>query len=136
MNMVQVFNTEAIQVINLFESFTGVSVKDCLIQEKTVYIVVEEGKINLAIGKNGTLVKELERILKKNIKIFEYKAELKDFVKSLIPQAKSVEIKDKVVEVKVDKTDRPIVIGRDSKNLKIVEELLKRNSKIERVVVK
>ena len=134
--MVQVFNTEAIQVINLFESFTGVSVKDCLIQEKTVYIVVEEGKINLAIGKNGTLVKELERILKKNIKIFEYKAELKDFVKSLIPQAKSVEIKDKVVEVKVDKTDRPIVIGRDSKNLKIVEELLKRNSKIERVVVK
>ena len=134
--MVQVFNTEAIQVINLFESFTGVSVKDCLIQEKTIYIVVEEGKINLAIGKNGTLVKELERILKKNIKIFEYKAELKDFVKSLIPQAKSVEIKDKVIEVKVDKTDRPIVIGRDSKNLKIVEELLKRNSKIERVVVK
>ena len=134
--MVQVFNTEAIQVINLFESFTGVSVKDCLIQEKTVYIVVEEGQINLAIGKNGTLVKELERILKKNIKIFEYKAELKDFVKSLIPQAKSVEIKDKVIEVKVDKTDRPIVIGRDSKNLKIVEELLKRNSKIERVVVK
>ena len=134
--MVQVFNTETIQVINLFESFTGVSVKDCLIQGKTVYIVVEEGKINLAIGKNGTLVKELERILKKNIKLFEYKAELKDFVKSLIPQAKSIEIKDKVVEVKVDKRDRPIVIGRDSKNLKIVEELLKRNSKIEKVVVR
>ena len=134
--MVQVFNTEAIQVINLFESFTGVGVKDCLIQGKTIYIVVEEGKINLAIGKNGTLVKELERILKKNIKLFEYKAELKDFVKSLIPQAKSVEIKDRVVEVRVDKRDRPIVIGRDSKNLKIVEELLKRNSKIEKVVVR
>ena len=134
--MVQVFNTEAIQIINLFESFTGVGVKDCLIQEKTIYIVVEEGKINLAIGKNGTLVKELEKILKKNIKLFEYKSELKDFVKSLIPQAKSIEIKDKVVEVRVDKADRPIVIGRDSKNLKIVEELLKRNSNIERVVVK
>jgi N utilization substance protein A len=134
--MVQVFNTEAIQVINLFESFTGVSVKDCIIQEKTIYILVEEGKINLAIGKNGTLVKELERILNKNIKIFEYRNELKDFVKSLIPQAKSIEIKDKVVEVKVDKSDRPIVIGRESKNLKIVEELLKRNSKIEKVVVK
>ena len=134
--MVQVFNTEAIQVINLFESFTGVGVKDCLIQGETIYIVVEEGKINLAIGKNGTLVKELERILKKNIKLFEYKTELKDFVKSLIPQAKSVEIKDRVVEVRVDKRDRPIVIGRDSKNLKIVEELLKRNSKIEKVVVR
>jgi N utilization substance protein A len=51
------FDTETIRMITLFENITGAPVKDCLIEENTLYLVVDEGKVGIAIGKNGNSVK-------------------------------------------------------------------------------
>jgi transcription termination/antitermination protein NusA len=134
-------NTESIQLITLFENLTGTAVKDCVIDipNNTVYFVIQEGKIAIAIGKNGASVKNAERIIKKTIKIFEFSGDLNSFIKKLIPQASEIKIKtgDKTsVEVRVDKKDKAIVIGREGRNLKIFRELLERNHGVHELTIR
>jgi len=96
------FDTETIRLINFFENFTGVSVKDCLVNCDCIYFIVEEGKVGIAIGKNGSSVKHIERLIKKSIKLFEFSKDLKVFIKKLIPQVNDIKIKDDNGKVFVD----------------------------------
>ena len=139
--MVLIFDTESIRLITLFENLTGTNVKDCLIDNSvnTVYFVVEEGKVGMAIGKNGDSVKNVENLIKKNIKIFEFSNNLNDFIKKIIPQGIEIKVRneDKImVEVKVDRKDKAMVIGRDGKNLKLYKELLGRNYGVNEVIIR
>jgi transcription termination/antitermination protein NusA len=134
------FDTDTIRLITLFENITGAPVKDCLVDENIVYLVIDEGKVGIAIGKNGNSVKHAEHIVGKMIKLFEYSSDLEKFVKNLIPQTNEVKIENKegkiIVEIKVEKKDRALVIGRDSKNLKLFKEILHRNHKIDELIVR
>jgi N utilization substance protein A len=139
--MVLTLDTESIRLITLFENLTGTAVKDCLIDNScnTVYFLIQEGKVGMAIGKNGGSIKHVERLIKKNIKVFEYSDDLNKFIKKLIPQSLEVKIKngEKIsVEVKVDKKDKAVVIGRDGKNLKLYKELLQRNHGISELTIR
>jgi N utilization substance protein A len=134
------FTTETIRFLTLFENVTNVPVRDCFINKDIVYYIVEEGKIGLAIGKNGSSVKNVEKAVSKRVKVFEYSSDPKQFVKNLIPQCKEVNIindNDKLtVEVKVNKNDRGFVIGRGGEKIKIYKEILKRVHNISDVQVK
>jgi len=134
------FDTETIRLITLFENVTGAPVKDCLVDEDTIYFVIDEGKVGIAIGKNGNSVKHAENIIGKTIKLFEYAPVLERFVKNLIPQANEVKVEENEgrisVEIRVEKKDRAIVIGRDSKNLKLFKEILHRNYKVDELLVR
>ena len=134
------FDTETIRLINFFENFTGVSVRDCLVDCDCIYFIVEEGKVGIAIGKNGSSVKNIERMIKKNIKLFEFSRDLKIFIKKLIPQANDVKIKNDndriVVEIKVEKKDKALVIGRDGRNIKVFKELLQRSHNVNELLVR
>ncbi len=122
--------TESIRLLTLFENITNVSVKDCLVTKDTIYYVVEEGKIGLAIGKNGNSIKNVEKVVGKKIKVFEYSANLEVFVKKLIPQCKGVKTDNNSgcvkVEIKVSKNDRGLVIGRGGEKIKVYKQILKR----------
>ena len=139
--MVLIFDTETIRLITLFENLTGTGVKDCLIDNSvnTVYFVVEEGKVGMAIGKNGDSVKNVEHLIKKNIKIFEFSSNLNDFIKKIIPQGIEIKVRNEdriMVEVKVEKKDKAMVIGRDGKNLKLYKELLGRNYGVNEIIIR
>ncbi len=128
--MTIVLNMETIRLLNLFENITKVHVKDCFVDEDDVYFIVEEGKIGLAIGRGGSSIKNVEKSIEKNVKVFEYSPNLVEFVKNLIPQAKEVTVinnTDSVeIEIKVDKSDKGYVIGRGGEKIKIYREILKR----------
>ena len=134
------FDTETIRLMTLFENITGSSVKDCIVEENTVYFVVDEGKLGIAIGRNGNSVKNAESVINKVIKLYEFSNDLNRFVKNLIPKATGVTINNDgdriVVEAKVEKSDRPMVIGRDAKNLKICKELLKRSHNVSDLIIR
>ncbi len=140
--MVVTFDTETIRMITLFENITNASVKDCIIdyESNTVYFVVDEGKMGIAIGKNGSSIKNAERIMGKNIKIFEFSKNLSVFVKNLIQKVEEIRIKSEgekiIVEVKVEKKFKPLIIGRDGKRLKIFKEILERNHKVSDLIIK
>jgi len=142
MSMTLTFDNDTIRLMNLFENITGAPVKDCLIDNENaiVYFLVEENKVGVAIGKNGVAVKKAERVIGKSIKLFEFSKDLVTFVKKLVPQANSVKIKNEegkiIAEIKVDKKDKAMVIGRDAKNLKLFKELLQRNHNVGDLIVR
>ena len=136
------FDTETIRLITLFENITHAPVKDCLIDDdtNTIYFIIEEGKLGVAIGKNGNNVKHAERVIGKTIKLFEFSNDIVSFVKKIIPQATAIKMRNEegkiTIEVRVEKKNRPIVIGRGGRNLRIYKELFKRNQKVDDLVVR
>lgn len=138
----QTFDTETIRLINLFENISGAPVKDCLIdsENETIYFIIDEGKVGIAIGKNGNSVKNAEHVIGKKIKLFEYSKDIVTFVKNMIPQASDVRVRTEdsntIVEIHVEKKNKAIVIGRDGRNIKIYKELLQRNHGVNNLLVK
>jgi N utilization substance protein A len=137
------FDTDTIRLMTLFENVLHVRVKDCVLNadENCIYLVIDDGMIGLAIGKNGASVKYAEKVVGKTIKLFEFSSNLVEFVKKMIPQTTSVRVRSEddgrtVVEVHVERKNRPIVIGRDGRNLKMYKELLKRNHKADDLVIR
>ena len=138
--MTIVFNMDSIRLLNLFENITNVPVKDCYINHDTVYFIVEEGKIGLAIGKGGSSIKNVERAIEKKVKVYEYSSNPTEFVKNLIPQAKEVSLinngETREIQIKVDKSDKGFVIGRGGEKIKVYREILKRVHDISDLKVK
>jgi len=134
------FNTETIRLLTLFENITNVTVRDCFMNNDVIYFIVDEGKIGLAIGKNGNSIKNVEKVVGKKIKVYEYSSDPARFVRNVIPQCKEVAIIDDgesmIAELKVDKRDRGLVIGRGGEKIKIYKEILKRIHKISDIQVK
>ena len=125
-----------LQMINIFHNLTGTNVVDCVNEEDCIYFVVAEGQYGLAVGKAGAKIKNAERVFKKSIKVFEHSNELEKFVRNLIPEIEALDIKEKLIFVKVRPQDRARVIGKAGKNIKIINKLLNRMFDIEELKVK
>ena len=70
-------SSEDIGYINLFETTTHASVKDCIVtpEKNKITFVVNEGQMGIAIGKNGINIKNLQDKIKKRIEIIEYSSD-------------------------------------------------------------
>lgn len=82
------FDSECLKHINLFQSVTKASVKDCIIDFDKILFVVNKGQAGLAIGKNGNNIKNLRRLLKKNIEVVEYSESLIEFLNNIFRPVK------------------------------------------------
>jgi N utilization substance protein A len=69
---------QTLKYISLFEGLTNTHIKDCLERVDTLYFIVDTGQLTKAIGKNGSNIKRLRNLLKKNIKIIEYSPSIGD----------------------------------------------------------
>jgi len=130
------FDTETIRMINLFESFTHLNVKDCLIFDDSVCFLLEEGQRI----ENREMIKALENIMKKKVKIFVYNSNLMEFLKNSLRGAKNIKIRNekdkKVVEVLLDDEYKSIVIGKNGRNINALRKILKRNYDIDELVIR
>jgi len=135
-----IFTTETIKLINLFESVTHTHVRDCLVENNTVYFLIDEGEIGKALGAGGNTKRIIESLIKKNVRVYEYSRDTLKFIRNLLPQAKDIRIRNNgdsvIAEVWIDNGMKPVVIGREGKNIKVIKEFLKRNHKINDLVVK
>jgi N utilization substance protein A len=128
--------TDDIMVVRVFEELTKVHVKDCLINEDSVYFLVEPGKMGQAIGKNGMKIKNVCKALGKNVKIFEYSETPEGMVKNLIPNANIIELTNEKVTVSIPSSERSTVIGRNGRNIKTIRKFLNRHFKIKNLRLK
>jgi len=137
--MTIVFDTEAIKTINLFETVSQASVKDCIIMDDRIYFLVEEGELK-KIRENGQLIKNLERMLNKKILIFEYSRDLLIFLKNSIRGIREIKIRnekeEKIAEISVENSAKSLVIGKNGKNIKALRQILKRNYNIDNLVIR
>ena len=131
------YDFRLIKYISLFETLIGVNVKDC-IDINPLTFVVEENKIGKAIGKNGVNVKRLERVFNRKIKILEFNPDILQFVKNVIYPLKVDEVSKEnntlIIKGK-DNTNKALLIGRESQNLKSTTEIVKRYFEIDNIKV-
>ena len=129
---------QAMQIIALFEQSTGAHVKDCVNSAEQVLFVVHEGEIAKAIGKGGQHVRNLERKLKKRVKVVEFHTDVLQFVRNLVApiELREVKMKDTTVFMSAkDLKSRGLLIGRGASNLRLFESIVKRYFPIKEIRV-
>ena len=122
------YGLDLIKIMSLFESATGAKLKDAIDGESLIF-VVHESDMGKAIGKNGSNVRNLERMLNKKIKIVEFANDAAQFARNLAAplQLKNAEEKDGILSLYCSDTKtRALIIGRDRKNISLLAEIIKR----------
>ena len=131
------YDADILKFMTLFESLTRSKLKDCIVNEKLLF-VVEPNEIGKAIGKNGSNVRRLEGILRKKIRIVEFNPEVCQFVRNMIYplQAREVNEENSIVTITgPDTKTKGLMIGRDAKNLNFLKDIVKRYFSIEDIKV-
>jgi len=129
---------DTIRYINVFESITGVMVKDCIVNEEKnkVTFVVNEGQIGIAIGKNGMNVKKVQNALNKQVELLEFAKDPKKFISNVFRpvKIKEIEIKEdngkKVAYVSFDDNR----VGMIRSKMKVVKHLIPKYFDIQEVI--
>ena len=130
------YDADLMKIISIFESITGAKLKDCVSNERLLFIV-EENEMGKAIGKKGINIKRLENMLNKKIKVVEFSNDVLQFIKNLLYplQTAGIENNDGTVTIKADTKTKALVIGRNKQNLNNLIGIVKRYFDIEDVRV-
>ena len=119
--------TDSIRTMAMFEKITNVQPRDCIISGEEVYFVVDQEMMGKAIGKHGSNMKSLRRVLgNKHVKIFACNGDLESTLKSMVPNISKIEIKGGSVLISVPRSEKVAVIGRNGRNINAIREILKR----------
>ncbi len=126
-------SNDDLKCISLFESLTGATVKDCLLEKDAVSFVVKEGDVGKAIGKGGANIARARQQFNKNVFVFEHSTDVLEFVKNLFAPVpvRDINIQEKnntrTALVKIDAKNRGSAIGRGGEKIKIARALLLRH---------
>jgi transcription termination/antitermination protein NusA len=122
----------------VMERITKARVKDSFQDDDTIYFIVGFGELGKAVGKGGSNIKKVQEALGKKIKVIEFKNDVKGFVKNAIYPLKVEEIKQEdncIIIKETSKKTKSLLIGREGKNLKLINRAVKRFFSIEEVKV-
>ena len=123
--------------MTLFESMTGAKVKDCVSDDKLVFII-EENEMGKAIGKNGANIKRIEKALKRKIKLAEFSNDVAQFIRNMTYPAEITEIKkedDGIIIQGKDVNSKAMLIGRERQNLNHLKDIVRRYFNIKEIKV-
>lgn len=123
---------------SLMERVTHARVKDCFQDADTIYFVVAAGEMGKAVGKGGVNIKKAQEELGKRIKVIEFKENVSDFVRSIIYPlvVETITEENGVVLIKDNnKKTKSLLIGRESRNLQLLNRAVKRFYNVEVKVV-
>jgi len=128
-------SAEQLSLMSLFQSLTGATARDCIVDEKQnrIIFVVTRGQMGLAIGKDGASVKKIERSVKKPVEVVEWFDEPAEMIRNVLGTRfiEEVRVTDRLdgtkgVVVVVDPRKKGAVLGLGGKNAEKVRLLAKR----------
>lgn len=134
--------SEELGRISLFQSISGATARDCILDEKMnrIIFVVNEGDMGLAIGKGGSSIKSAEKQLGKPVEVVEYAEDPKDFIINALNTRKISEIRmsekpggTKAALILVDQRHKGEVVGRSGRNAERARLLAKRYFDVESI---
>jgi transcription termination/antitermination protein NusA len=134
-------STEGIRYIALFESVTGATVKDCIVEEDRIIYVVKAGDMGAAIGRNGDHINRIKKTVDKHVELVEYSDDPVIFIKNAFGPVtvKSVNITTKndkrLAYVDVSNKEKGLAIGREGKNIEKVKMVAQRHHDIDDVIL-
>jgi N utilization substance protein A len=130
--------------IALFQSITGATVKDCIVDEELnrIIFVVKEGSIGMAIGKRGKNIHQLEKMTGKKHEVIEHSENPAQFIKNALKPAKVEEVRitermdgTKIAVISVSPKDKGVAIGKNGRNAERIRFLAKRYFNIQNVSI-
>lgn len=127
---------EEIRLLNIFRLLTGVTPKDCVIEQSAVGFLIDKEDMGLAIGKNGQNIKKVKEKLLKDVFLIHDSPNIQNFIQNLFypVQVKSVKVSEgadgKIVTVEVQRKDYKNVVGERGERIKIAKTMAHKNFKI------
>lgn len=130
--------------IALFQSITGATVKDCIVDDdlNRIIFVVKEGNIGMAIGKKGKNIHTLEKMTGKKHEVIEHSENPAQFIKNALKPAKVDEVRitermdgKTIAVISVNPKDKGVAIGKNGRNAERIRFLAKRYFQIQNVSI-
>jgi transcription termination/antitermination protein NusA len=116
------YSKELLAHMKIFSRITHASLKDSFEYDNTLYFIVEVGQIGKAIGKGGSVVRDLQQKFKRRIRVVEYNQDATKFVSNLIyPIKADVRAEEGKIIISCERAKRGQLIGRDAKNLNMLK---------------
>src|SRR3989338_6411684 len=116
------------KLIALFESMTGANVRDCITNEKLIFII-GENEMGKAIGRNGANIKRMENSLKRKINLVEYSSDVLQFIMNAIHPMEVLDINEEAGIITIrgkDSGSKAMLIGRERQNINHLISIVKR----------
>jgi len=138
------FTSLEMRYIALFESITGATVRDCIVDEglSRIIFVVKEGNVGMAIGRRGKNIRLLERMTGKKHEVIEHSENPAQFIKNALKPARVNEIRiterpdgKTIAVVSVNPRDKGVAIGKNGRNAERIRFLAKRYFQIQNVSI-
>ena len=138
------FTSREMRYIALFESITGATAKDCIVDNdlNRIIFIVKEGNIGMAIGRRGKNIHLLEKMTGKKHEIIEHSENPAQFIKNALKPAKIEEIRiterpdgKTIAVVSVKPKDKGVAIGKNGRNAERIRFLAKRYFQIQNVSI-
>jgi N utilization substance protein A len=138
------FTSHEMRYIALFQSITGATVKDCIVDPdlNRIIFVVKEGNIGMAIGKKGKNIHTLEKMTGKKHEIIEHSENPAQFIKNALKPAKVDEVRitermdgKTIAVISVNPKDKGVAIGKNGRNAERIRFLAKRYFQIQNVSI-
>ncbi|KPV64465.1 MAG: transcription elongation factor NusA-like protein [Candidatus Bathyarchaeota archaeon BA2] len=138
------FTSHEMRYIALFESITGATVKDCIVNDDSgrIIFVVKEGNIGMAIGRRGKNIHLLEKMTGKKHEVIEHSENPAQFIKNALKPARVNEIRiterpdgKTIAVVSVNPKDKGVAIGKNGRNAERIRFLAKRYFQIQNVSI-
>jgi NusA-like KH domain protein len=128
----QIFDTNALQTIAIFEKLTHVRVRDFYDHNDRLIFIIETGGLMRALGKDGADVKELSLKLNRRIKVAEINTDVTLFIRNLIHPLKVSRMEVDTPEEGIitlydsDTKTKGLIIGAKAQNLRFYERVVQK----------
>lgn len=138
------FTSHEMRYIALFQSITGATVKDCIVDDdlNRIIFVVKEGDIGMAIGKRGKNIHTLEKMTGKKHEVIEHSDNPAQFIKNALKPARVDEVRitermdgKTIAVISVSPKDKGVAIGKNGRNAERIRFLAKRYFQIQNVSI-
>jgi len=138
------FTSREMRYIALFESITGATVKDCIVDDdlERIIFIVKEGNVGMAIGRRGKNIRLLEKMTGKKHEVIEHSENPAQFIKNALKPARISEIRiterpdgKTIAVVSVYPKDKGVAIGKNGRNAERIRFLAKRYFQIQNVSI-
>ncbi len=135
---------DEMRYIALFESITGATSRDCLIDKDSnkIIFVTKQNQAGLAVGQGGSKVKALRRMTGRDIEIVEYAETPVEFIRNVFSPARVNEVRitekldgRKIAVITVDPRDKGAAIGRGGEKAERGRNLVKRYYDIDNIII-
>ena len=127
--------SDELGLISLFQSVSGATAKDCVVdsKEERIIFLVGKGEMGLAIGKGGASIKNVERLVGKPVELVEDSDDPKDFIRNMLNPNYISEIRltdrldgTRIATVIVDERRKGAVVGKNGRNAEKARLLARR----------